>query len=148
MTKKKNFLVYCGNPGLGKTFLCAALMEWAVKCFDSRRYHREEELFDRITGDMIQKGYDPYANIKQLIDDQLVFLDDVGKGKWSETREKYLFSIIDIRYNSMLPTVITSNLSIRQFRETYEERLCSRLFDKDNIVIELMDGKDNRKADA
>ena len=40
MNKKKNFLIYCGSPGIGKTFLCSAMIEWALKNF---QYYQKEK---------------------------------------------------------------------------------------------------------
>jgi len=45
----------------------------------------------------------------------------------------------------MLPTIITSNYSIEEFKEIYHKRVASRLFSKENTVIEILDGEDFRQ---
>src|SRR5574338_1024077 len=44
----KGMLLFHGSPGIGKTYFCSALTEWALCRFDSRRYHREEDLLRRL----------------------------------------------------------------------------------------------------
>ena len=144
MKKRRKFLVYLGNPGLGKTFLCASLFEWAIRGFTSFRYYRERELQKKLLNAEIEHGWDTYKYLLDLTDDPVIFLDDVGKTKYSEPKEDHLFDFIDIRLSSCDPTIITSNLSSSEFRKIYGERLCSRLFCKDNIIIEEMSGVDRR----
>ena len=144
LDKPKNFLVICGNPGLGKTHFCAAISDWVLKTFDSYRYWHDEKLQERL-----MEGFDTNEGspkrLSYLIDDQLVILDDVGCNGWSTWKEKVLFNFIDSRYNSMLPTIFTSNLSRSEFYKVYEPRITSRLFSKENLIIECMDGVDCRE---
>ncbi len=92
----------------------------------------------------VLKG-DYLETLKYLIDDQLVMIDDIASDKHSEWREEILFAAIDQRYSSMKPTVITSNLTIDDFKKTYQPRLFSRLFAADNIIIEIKNGEDFRQ---
>lgn len=144
MKIKSNFLIYCGSPGIGKTYLCASLVEWAMMNFRSFRYWKEQDLLQQIRTNMDTYKGDYLLSLKYLIDDPLVIIDDIASDKHSEWREEVLFSLVDNRYNSMLPTIITSNLTVNQFKKTYQERFCSRLFAKDNQVIEITDGIDHR----
>lgn len=144
LEKPKNFLIYCGNPGLGKTHFCAALTLWAEKTFDSWRYWDESELYRRLRASMDEVKGDYLGTLKLLIDDQLIMLDDIGSTGINQWREEVLFDAIDERYTSMLPTIITSNFSVAEFKKLYHPRICSRLFAKENIIIEILDGVDLR----
>jgi len=93
--------------------------------------------------DMFKGDY--LKHLKLLIDDPLIMLDDIGSQGINEWRAEVIFDTIDHRYNSMLPTVLTSNFTRREFEENYHPRLCSRIFDKDNIIIEISDGIDKRR---
>lgn len=139
----KNFLIIIGEPGTSKTYFCAALAHWILSTFNTHRYWLEEKLLERL-----QEGFDsnegsPKA-LKYLIDDHLIILDDVGSNGWSTWKEKVLFNLIDARYNTMMPTIITSNLTRSEFYKTYEPRTCSRLFAAENTIIELEGVKDFR----
>lgn len=148
----KNFLVYHGSPGIGKTYLCAALSQWSLTHFDSRRYYREENLLRKLRSS-IGEGKGEYLDTLQfLIDDEVVILDDVGSGinpekeskRDLEFRREIFFSFLDYRYNSMKPTIITSNFSKDDFKNVYSERIFSRLFAKENTIITIDNGIDKR----
>jgi DNA replication protein DnaC len=147
MKRKKNFLLYLGSPGIGKTHLCAAMFEWALRNFSSFRYFKEKDLQEHLRKIMIENGWDAHRELERLFDSDLIFLDDIGKLGHTDHKENMLFDAIDIRYNSTKPTVITSNLTIAEFRKIYEPRLCSRLFSNENIIIEAADAADYREIE-
>lgn len=145
MEKPKNFMVYCGSPGIGKTYLCASLIDWALKTFNSFRYWNESELLKRVRSSMDEYKGDYLTTLNHLIDDDFVMIDDIGSTGLTEWRKEIIFDAIDERYNNMKPTLITSNFTVKEFENVFHERLSSRLFDKDNIVIEINDGLDLRR---
>lgn len=146
MDSPKNFLVYLGNPGIGKTHLCASMFPWALKNFRSFRYHNERQLLAKVRQSMEIGQGDYLIALQYLIDDELVFLDDLGSEKQNEFRQDVIFDAIDQRYNSTLPTVITSNFTMKEFKEIYHPRFTSRLFAKENTIIEIADGQDFRNV--
>lgn len=148
MQKPCNFLVYCGSPGIGKTYLCASLVEWAMKTFNSDwRYWTENNLLKYLRDSMESSKGDYLDALKYMIDAEFLILDDVGSGvKVNEWREEIFFNVVDYRYNTMKPTLITSNFSEKEFLQKYHARVHSRLFSKDNIIIEILDGLDHRLA--
>lgn len=145
MDNPKNFLVFLGNPGLGKTYLCSALIPWALKTFDTIRYWHENDLLQKVR-DSISEGHGDYLRtLSLLIDDELLMFDDVGCNKPNEWREEVLFDLIDTRYNMTLPTIITSNLTRKEMHSRYHARFASRLFASENKVIEMFEGEDLRQ---
>lgn len=145
MEKPKNMLIYFGNTGVGKTYFCAAMTEWAQKTFGTNwRYFKENELLANLNQSMngMQGGYQQV--LKYMIDVELLIYDDAGSTKFTDWREDIFFEILDTRYNSMKPTIITTDLSEKMLMEKYNGQIHSRLFSKENIVIENMDGIDLR----
>lgn len=114
--------------------------------FNSFRYWNESELLKRVRSSMEEVKGDYLQSLKLLIDDDLVFFDDIGSTGLNEWRKEIIFDAIDERYSSMKPTIITSNFSVVEFRSQFHERVCSRLFAKENIIIEILDGNDLRKS--
>ncbi len=144
MNKKKNFLVFCGNPGIGKTLLCACLVEWALK-FRSFRYWKEIELFRRVRASIEDSKIDYQETLEFLIDDPFIMLDDIGSTGLTDWRKEIIFSAVEFRYKTMLPTLITSNLSRDDFEKKFPERVADRLFAKENIIIEDYETESFRK---
>jgi DNA replication protein DnaC len=146
MKKPTNFLVYCGNPGLGKTHLISGMFEWIMKNYGQNwRYWKEDRLLENLRSSMDSMKGDYLQHLKYMIDAEFLILDDVGSSKKkTDWREEVLFDLIDTRYNSMQPTIITSNFSEQEFKEFYHPRIHSRLFSKENTIIEILDGIDFR----
>ncbi|WP_316527536.1 ATP-binding protein [Kitasatospora brasiliensis] len=57
----------------------------------------------------------------------LLILDDLGAAKSSEFVEEQTYRLINRRYNHLLPTLITSNLPIKDLRTCLGDRVTSRL---------------------
>lgn len=146
MKKRKNFLIYCGNPGIGKTYFCAAMIEWILDKFNSFRYWNESELFKRVRSSMDKFQGDYLETLKHLVDDEIVMLDDIGSTGLNEWRKEIIFDAIDERYNSELPTIVTSNYSRKEFEDLFHPRLSSRLFADESVLIEILEGQDLRKS--
>jgi len=154
MKNPKNMLVYMGEYGLGKTYFCAALSEWIVSSFNTYRYYKDSQLLKGLR-EGISEGFGDYLGaLKYKIDDELVILDDVGNGinpdqisyKDLEWRREILLEFLDYRYNTTLPTIITSNFSRAQFLQVYDKRISSRLFATENTFIEVFgEGLDKRQ---
>lgn len=145
MKEPKNFLVFLTNSGVGKTHFLSALTAWLFEHFDTFRYWKEEDLHIALRASMSGDIKGDYLGfLKLLIDDQHVIIDDIGCEGVNEWRDGVLFKAIDERYNSMLPTILISNFSKNDFNKLYKPRISSRLFAKENIIIEMMNGEDLR----
>lgn len=146
--KPDSFFVFLGNAGIGKTYVVAALIDWAFRSFNTRRFYHERDIQSECreiaTGNSHIKG-DWIEHLKHKVDDQLIMMDDVGSQDVTPFREDVLLNFVDFRYKDRLPTIIVSNLSKKDFQELYHRRVASRLFATENTVIEIMDGKDLRE---
>lgn len=144
LKKKKGFLVFLGSPGIGKTYFCSALLPWIDGKFNTYRYWRERDFLSRLRETMGQNG-DYITAIPLLMDDEFVMIDDVGSSGFNEWRSEVLFALIDTRYESGYATVFTSNLTRQKLEEGIGARAASRLFAKENLIIEIHEGQDLRK---
>ena len=54
-------------------------------------------------------------------------IDDIGTGKPTETAIEALYLIVNARYEQMLPTIYTTNLSMAEMCSVYGDRIASRL---------------------
>jgi DNA replication protein DnaC len=54
----------------------------------------------------------------------------------NEWQKDMISELIDLRYSSGLPTLITSNLSRSEMKSKLSERDEDRIFDKSHLIIE------------
>lgn len=114
-----------GATGLGKTFLSSCIAKELLNkgysvAFDSiHNYLRdiENEHFNRTEGETLQT----------LLNADLVILDDLGSEFITPFSLSTLYNIINTRLNMGKPTIVSSNLSIEELRDKYDDRIISRL---------------------
>lgn len=153
LEKPKNFLVYIGMSGYGKTYFCAAITEWMFRRFNTFRYFKEEDILERLRSNISENKGDWAKELTYMMDDELTIVDDIGSDidpkhgviKSIEWRSKVLFEILDLRYNTMQPTILTSNLTENQIRTLFSDRACSRMFASENTIIDVSNGEDKRQ---
>jgi DNA replication protein DnaC len=141
----KKFLVIIGPPGVGKTYICSAMLEDFPKGNLTVRAYSERKLFEKLREGINSNQGDYLTNLHYLIDDDLIILDDVGSSGHNAWREEVLMEFIDFRYKDGKKTVITSNLSIDLFKGVYGERITSRLFAAENSIVSLFGMPDLRQ---
>ncbi len=77
----------------------------------------------------------------------LLILDDLGAAKTSEFVEEQTYRLINRRYNAMLPTLITTNLRIRDLKAYLGDRVTSRLAEMTTRVeFEPVDRRRHQRA--
>jgi DNA replication protein DnaC len=77
----------------------------------------------------------------------LLIIDDLGAAKASEWVEEVTYRLINRRYNHMLPTLITTNLAIKDLRAYLGDRVTSRLAQMTTRVeFEPVDRRRHRPA--
>lgn len=142
--KPAGMLILCGNPGTGKTYFAAAFMNYLnEKKIKDKRGHDEKRFFSMVR-DVIDQGWDYEREVARLCESHYFILNDIFSGKNYPTdfQKECLFSFVDNRWMNNLPTIITSNIFIKDMQ--MHPRFMSRLNDKRNIVINL-NGQDKRQ---
>lgn len=74
-----------------------------------------------------RSGHDTERELETVSRYPLLILDDLGAAKASEWVEEITYRLINRRYNLMLPTLITTNLAMRDLRDQLGDRVASRL---------------------
>lgn len=126
---------FLGTPGVGKTYFCAALVKYLLEQHKNVRYMSERTLYKHLRD--VMNEYDYEHELKRLCDCDYFILDDVGSCGFTDWRRDILFSFLDYRNSNASPTVITSNLFLKDFNEQFSPRFVSRLKEKGNIIMEL-----------
>jgi DNA replication protein DnaC len=134
-----------GRPGCGKTHLCSAILSWTYGKVPDAYFIREGKFLERIRNSFDFKG-DYRAEVEYQADHWLFMLDDIGSSGEGKTdwRREVIFEIVNLRYESGKPTVISTNYTPAEIREKLGERVYSRLMAKENTVIDMFSYPDLR----
>jgi DNA replication protein DnaC len=144
--KPKNICLIMGSPGVGKTFICAALLDWLCLKVPSIRYWNERKFFERLRSYIGSNSNGDYnKELAYLADDYFLILDDLGSSAVNEWRREIWLELIDSRYVKELPTLITTNFTWNQVHSEMGERCFSRLKSSENVVIDLHGNEDMRQ---
>lgn len=137
-----------GKSGVGKTHVAYALMKNCILEKDrSAKVVNVPELLHNIRNDFNvhdRKTYE-FSEAESINKYRgLLILDDIGAEKCSDWVLETFYIIINNRYNQILPTIFTSNLTIQEFAEHYGDRITSRVVGMCDIYE--MTGEDRRLA--
>jgi DNA replication protein DnaC len=137
---KNNYIF--GVARTGKTILaCSMTVVWTNKRFIERK---SIDFYFSATINLIENLRIEYNNSCQSLIDKcknssLLIIDDIGAEKLSEWAYSQLYMIIDHRYNYYLPTIYTSNLSLAELANKFQDdRIVSRIGEMcKNHIIQL-----------
>jgi DNA replication protein DnaC len=146
----KNILYFCGNAGNGKTYFAAAYYNYLKEHNKHVRAYDEKFLMAELKTCINLSDWSPDYRVQIICESNYLIIDDLGstlssKKEESEWKKDQLFHLLDLRYSSGLPTLITSNLCRPEVDKLFHERFSSRLYDNRNIVIEIHQ-EDRRKT--
>lgn len=113
MKKEGVGLMIYGPPGNGKTYLTCCIANKLLEQFISVVCVSINSLLDRIKETYNKGGKEAEADILRCLGRaDLLIIDDLGTEKVSEWSVSTIYNIIDSRYRSKLPLIITTNLAI------------------------------------
>ena len=134
---EKPQLVLRGMTGLGKSFFGNAIAARAAERGIEARRVTAYGFIHEFT-ESFSTGADPvgvYARVPLLV------LDDLGTEPLiPNVTEPALFSLIDRRLSDRLNTVFITNLSPEELESRFNERISSRILNKDKTLIILFKG--------
>jgi DNA replication protein DnaC len=120
------WLVMAGSSGCGKTHVAAAVANRCLERGIPALFVVVPDLLDHL-----RAAYRPDAGVtydqlfEQVRNAPVLVLDDLGTQSATPWAQEKLFQIINHRYNSRLPTVITTSVPLNKF----DDRLRTRLGD-------------------
>ena len=122
----KDWIVFAGNAGRGKTRLAAAIGNYRREADPGVLFVVVPDLLDRLRSSFNSQKPRAFDDLFERIRNaSLLILDDLGSQTGTPWAEEKLFQLLNYRYNACLPTVITTSLT----RKEMEARLYARLTD-------------------
>jgi len=138
---KQNSICFIGQVGSGKTHLSIALAVNFLKKSIAVVYMPYREVITKLKQNITdekyyQKQLDKYKNARVLL------VDDLFKGKITESDINIIFEIINYRYLNQSPIIVTSEHNSKELLDI-DEGIGSRLLQMcKNYMVEI-EGKEN-----
>lgn len=128
--KNQKNMLFFGQTGLGKTFLCNCIAKALLDKGHTVLYQTSFRIIDTISNYRFsnKKTDDMRFKYNMLINCDLLIIDDLGTEMTNTFTTTELFNIINTRLLEDKKTIISTNFTPQQLSETYSDRITSRLF--------------------
>ncbi|NMC28708.1 MAG: ATP-binding protein [Pelolinea sp.] len=120
------WLVFLGAYGTGKTHLAASIANYRQAAGDDPIFTVVPDLLDHLRATFNPNSPVSYDSVfNQVRNAKLLILDDLGTQNTTPWAKEKLFQILNFRYETKAPTVITSSIKL----EDMDPRIRSRMLD-------------------
>lgn len=127
--KKGANILFTGTTGVGKTFLTNCIARELIDRYVSVIYLSAHDLFEifskykfsREAEDDVEETY------RHILDCDMLIIDDLGTEVNNTFVSSQLFYCVNERINREKGTIISTNLSMDMLRDTYSDRVTSRI---------------------
>ena len=137
-------LFFYGTVGTGKSFLSGCIAKEVLDKGCSVIYFSAAKLFETLSKYSFDyKSRDDLSGIyEDIYTCDLLIIDDLGTEMTNKFVSTQLFSCLNERHLRKKSTIISTNLSLEDLRETYSERIFSRI--TSNYEVCKLSGPDIR----
>ena len=131
--KERGNIIIFGESGRGKTFLTNCIAKEILESGHSVFYLSAGELVDDIINSYLfrrddgEDDTDKRERYDFVFDAELLIIDDLGTEPLNRQSVTQMFRVINTRISSGRATIISSNLDIKDIKDTYTERFAGRL---------------------
>ena len=126
--KFENLFLY-GDTGLGKTFLSHRIAKELLESAHSVIYFSSFRLFELFANSTFGRSSasDPDDLEQHIFECDLLIIDDLGTELVNSFVSSQLFHVLNERILRRKSTLISTNLALATFADTYSERIFSRI---------------------
>lgn len=125
--EKSKSVLMIGGTGLGKTHLSLSIAKEVMKRGFTALYVSAPDLFRKLQNEYYGKGEAGVDTMDILQRANLVIIDDLGAEIENQFASSALYNITNRRLNAEKPTIISTNLSLKEIETRYSDRVASRL---------------------
>ena len=127
-------LLFFGETGLGKTHLSLSIAGEVINAGYSVIYNSAQNIFNELQKERFGKGDSDGRFEPMVLECDLLVIDDLGAEFSTQFTNAALYNIVNTRINSSLPTIISTNLNIKEIEERYTRRISSRLIGEYAVI--------------
>lgn len=133
--ERNNSIVFMGQVGSGKTHLGMALANNLIKTKNVAVLYMEYRQTATKLKQLITDDYNYNMELNKFKKARVLFIDDMLKGKVTESDINLLYEIINYRYLNKLPMIISTEKTREELIE-FDEAIASRIIEmsKKNII--------------
>ena len=127
--KQHENLLFTGSTGVGKTFLTNCIARELMDTYHSVVYLTASDLFEVFSRNKFdyENAEDMRDMYRFILDCDLLIIDDLGTELNNSFTSSQLFYCINERMNMKRSTIISTNLSPARLRDSYTDRVTSRI---------------------
>lgn len=128
-SRESGNLLLTGDPGLGKTFLSAAIAREVSGEGFSVVYDTAVHIFDRFEARKFgrERGETVEADVDRVLDCDLLILDDLGTEMATPFVQSALYTIVNSRITDRRPAILSTNLKLDELARRYTPQIVSRI---------------------
>lgn len=125
-TPASESLFFQGPTGLGKTHLSLSIAAEVIRKGYNVLYTPAQSLMDTLERERFRRSEDG-SSLDFVLESDLLILDDLGAEFSTNFSISVLYNIINTRLIEKRPTIISSNLTIKEIESRYSPRVLSRI---------------------
>ncbi|MCX4327828.1 MAG: ATP-binding protein [Lachnospiraceae bacterium] len=132
---RHNSIMFGGQPGCGKTHLgtaiCSSLMDMGIPVIYMPYRNTMTKIKQHILDETVYS-----SELGRYMDAPVLYIDDLLKGKLTETDVNVMYELINYRYMNNLPLIISTEKDLEGLL-VFDEAIGSRIIEmcKDNIAL-------------
>ena len=138
-------MLLTGNTGTGKTYLLTACANLCAEQNKSVLLLTAYTVNSMFLEAHLSDVHTHHEIIDSLVDVDVLLIDDLGtENVYKNVTAEYFFSVLNERIARKKQTFISTNLTLNDIRERYDERIFSRLVDQNCTFVTKLTGADKR----
>lgn len=135
-----NSIMFCGQVGAGKTHLGTAICGALISGGTAVVYMAYRNAITRLKQTIVdERSYN--QELKQYLSAQILYIDDLLKGRLTEADNNILYEIVNYRYMNNLPIIISTEKLPGELLE-FDEAIGSRIIEMCRGNIIQLNGKE------